>query len=200
MAKAIISMLNEADQPVEDKSARIALNVMLRHAWELFKREHKQDRRVRILDVRPFFGTKWMSFDSNSTGERTKKNNQMYDQTMVFFGLDFQDERDSAHPQVINLVQKGQKEAITKWVAPIDANQTPCSIYCSCADFQYRWSWYLKKVGSLASGRKPIPYTRKTTTRPSVNPNRSPGCCKHIYQLALLIHATYPQLLKNMRA
>jgi len=200
MAREIIAMLDEADQPAENKGARIALNTMLKHAKVLFKRDHKQDRKVKILDVKPFFGTRWIRFDSESTGEGTKKSNQMYQQTMIFYGLDFQDEKDSAHPQVINLIQKGQREAITKWVAPIDASQTPCAVRCSCADFRFRWEWYLKKVGSLASGFKARPYTRKTKTHPPANPNRTPGVCKHCYQLALLIHATYPKLLKGLKA
>jgi hypothetical protein len=198
MARAIISMLNEAEkQPQQDKKARIAINVMLKHAKALFGRKHKQDRRVKILDVKPFFGTKWLRFDSESTGS----DNNMYGQTVIFYSMDFVDEKDGAHPQVINLVPKhGKNEVVTKWAAPIDASQTPCAVRCSCSDFQYRWEWYLKKVGSLAGGFKARPYTRKTKTRPSVNPMKTPGCCKHIYQLALLINATYPQLMKNLNA
>jgi len=203
MARKIIANLEEAmsDQPRSDKSKRVTLNTMYRHAEKLFGRPHKQDRKINILDVKPFFGTRWIQFDARSTGEGTNKKNQMYDLTMVFYDVDFQDERDAAHPQVINLVSKsGPNEVIVKWAAPCDANTTPTSVFCSCADFRFRWEWYLKKVGSLASGRKARPYTRKTDTRPPANPNRSPGFCKHLYQLTLLIKATYPQLLKNFNA
>jgi DNA gyrase subunit B len=178
MAREIIAILNEADQPKENKGARIAVNVMLKNAKKLFGREHKQDRKVTIQDVKPFFGTKWTRFDSESTGEGTKSSNQMYQQTMIFYDMEFEDEKDAGHKQVINLVSKhGKNEVVTKWAAPIDANSNPCAVYCSCMDFRFRWSWYLKKVGSLAAGRKPIPYTRKTTTRPSVNPLKVPGMC-----------------------
>lgn len=55
--------------------------------------------------------------------------------------------------------------------------------------FVHNSEWYLKKVGCLAAGRKPRPYTKKTTTRKSVNPKQLPGACKHLYVAALKMRA-----------
>ena len=53
-------------------------------------------------------------------------------------------------------------------------------VNCSCSDFYFTFAFYNWKTQTLF-GKKPIPYVRKTTSRPPRNPEHKPGICKHIY-------------------
>lgn len=51
----------------------------------------------------------------------------------------------------------------------------------SCQDFRFCWHWWIADRKALLGPR--IPYTRKTTHYPEVNPQHYPGICKHILTL-----------------
>lgn len=53
-------------------------------------------------------------------------------------------------------------------------------VNCSCSDFYFTFSWWNWQRRCLF-GKKPMPYTRKTTSYPERNPQHLPGLCKHIY-------------------
>ena len=53
-------------------------------------------------------------------------------------------------------------------------------VNCSCSDFYFTFAWYNWQKRCLF-GKKPLPYVRKTVTRPERNPQHLPGMCKHIY-------------------
>lgn len=55
---------------------------------------------------------------------------------------------------------------------------TQCKVSCSCLDFYYRFAVWDDQHKSL-DGNPPPPYV-KTSNRPSVNPFKTPGLCKHI--------------------
>ena len=67
---------------------------------------------------------------------------------------------------------------------PIDLSRNIVRVRCDCLDFYFRFAPWDFSNNDLF-GPKPKPYVRKTTTRPSVNPTRSPGVCKHIMKLVL---------------
>jgi len=176
-------ILVEADRAPRFK-AQLTLKQILDNTEKVLKGELKQDRDVKIRSVRPYAGTKWVRFDGRATGAE----NKAYDLTLIFYNVDFASERDTKH--TIPVAVKGlgaPTEAV--WMEPIRIDKHPAAVWCSCASFQFRSEWYLKEKGSLAAGRKPRPYQRKTTTRPSVNPKELPGACKHIYMAALKMRA-----------
>lgn len=49
---------------------------------------------------------------------------------------------------------------------------------CGCQDFRFAHHWWLGNKKALLGPR--IPYVRKTTTRPEVNPNHYTSICKHL--------------------
>ena len=64
-------------------------------------------------------------------------------------------------------------------IIPVDLRENDIKVRCNCLDMYYRFSLWNYNSGALY-GRKPPMYRRKTTTYPSVNPNRVPGICKHL--------------------
>jgi len=55
-------------------------------------------------------------------------------------------------------------------------------VRCGCKDFYFRFGWYLK-TNNAFYGSGPKPYQRKTTWWPSVNPQKIPGMCKHLWNV-----------------
>lgn len=64
-------------------------------------------------------------------------------------------------------------------IVPIDLSKSNVKVHCNCLDFYYRFAPSNNKDDSLL-GNPPPPYQRKTTTRPPVNPQQTPGVCKHL--------------------
>lgn len=60
-------------------------------------------------------------------------------------------------------------------------SSTDAKVNCTCKDFRWRFAYYNAGDGSLA-GEPPEPYVSKTN-RPPVNPDKSPGLCKHLLKL-----------------
>lgn len=61
------------------------------------------------------------------------------------------------------------------------AAQTQAKVKCNCLDFYWRYAtWNHAKNG--LEGEPPKPYVKKTDSEP-VNPNKSPGVCKHLIKL-----------------
>ena len=67
-------------------------------------------------------------------------------------------------------------------LTPINLRDNIVRVRCDCLDFYFRFApWDFSNDDIY--GPKPKPYVRKTNTRPSVNPTRSPGICKHVMKL-----------------
>ena len=67
-----------------------------------------------------------------------------------------------------------------KYVSTIEVMpRGPVIVSCSCDDFKFTWETALEKKGAArreySNGEVPI----------DRNPSQIPGCCKHIYRLAL---------------
>jgi len=67
---------------------------------------------------------------------------------------------------------------------PIDVNNCKVKVFCSCPSFQFRNEKYLNEVDALADGHEVREYEKKTSKK-SMNPDKLPSVCKHIYQFAL---------------
>lgn len=61
---------------------------------------------------------------------------------------------------------------------PVPTANDQVALSCQCRDFQFRFSHPLYNAHSLIG--MPIKYTPKGT-RPSVNPNKTMGLCKHLW-------------------
>lgn len=176
IAKEIVMMIDE----VKAKKPRLSIRELIGGQKKLFGRQPHQDRNVKIYKMRPSPGTNWIRFDASSTGRQNTK----YDLTMIFYDVDFSKKKDAEHPVKVEYKPaRGPTQVI--WMEYLDEDDHPVAVYCSCSDFRFRWSWWLREIGSLAAGRKPIPYTRKTKTRPPVNPQEIKGVCKHLYMATL---------------
>lgn len=71
-------------------------------------------------------------------------------------------------------------------ISPIPLQQATVKVGCNCLDFYYRFAPYNAKDDSLY-GNPPPPYQRKTMTRPPVNPQQTPGVCKHIMKAVIAL-------------
>jgi len=67
------------------------------------------------------------------------------------------------------------------YVKQFTASQTQAKVKCNCLDFYWRFAVWNHAKKSL-EGDPPPPYVKKTDS-PPVNPNKTPGSCKHIIKL-----------------
>ena len=68
------------------------------------------------------------------------------------------------------------------YVEPVELNSTTVAVSCNCADYVMRFA-HTNSANNCHVGQLPPPYTRKTTTRPPVNPDNVPGLCKHLLKM-----------------
>lgn len=54
---------------------------------------------------------------------------------------------------------------------------------CSCQDYYFMWGYWNKKQKSLIGAYKPYTRVSPPSGRPPVNPDESPGLCKHLLAL-----------------
>ena len=111
------------------------------------------------------------------------KNNdggKTYDAAIMFDKVDYEDEDTNAN--ITFTASDGEEYHINK----LKARGNEVKVKCTCMDFYYRFALWNFNDGSLY-GKKPPPY-RKTTDRPPVNPQRTPGLCKHLMKLATALH------------
>lgn len=74
-------------------------------------------------------------------------------------------------------------------INPIMLNSTNVKVQCNCLDFYHRFASHNSTDGSLL-GSPPPPYQRKIgSNRPPVNPQRTPGLCKHLMRTILALKA-----------
>lgn len=67
------------------------------------------------------------------------------------------------------------------YVRQFTSAQTQAKVKCSCLDFYYRFSVWNHGKKAL-EGDPPPPYNKRTDRAP-VNPNKTPGACKHIIKM-----------------
>ncbi len=141
------------------------------------KRQNSIDPiRVNQLKIVPYIGTKSLMFN----GVIKSDSGKTYDVTITFYDIQFSpaDTRDTVTFKASN----GKEYTINK----IGSNTNNVRVRCNCSDFYYRFAWYNADDSSL-HGPRPKPYVRKTTTRPPVNPDHTPGFCKHIMKVFLAL-------------
>lgn len=68
------------------------------------------------------------------------------------------------------------------YMRPVQLNTTNVGVFCDCDDYIMRFANY-NIQNNCHVGPKPHPYVRKTDDRPSVNPGKVPGLCKHLLRV-----------------
>lgn len=79
----------------------------------------------------------------------------------------------------VTFVSNEQTYAIT----PIDVGNSNVKVRCTCLDFRFRFAMVNSADGSLYGRRPPIYRPVPGSNRPSANPAKQPGICKHIKTL-----------------
>lgn len=102
----------------------------------------------------------------------TSNNGHDYWSTIIFSNIVYLNEDE---PQSYTFKAIDNKDYIIEKVP----RTVQCKVSCSCLDFYYRFAVWDHRYQAL-DGLPPPPYIRKTTTRPDVNPFKTPGLCKHI--------------------
>ncbi len=139
------------------------------------KRQHAtQPIQIVRTDFTPYLGTRNLLVRAQA---RSGTYNNVFYKPMLFFNeIQFEDE--STNENVTFKATTGEDVSML----PIDLNDNIVRVRCDCLDFYFRFApWNFSNDDIY--GPKPKPYVRKTNTRPSVNPTRSPGICKHVMKL-----------------
>lgn len=172
------------------KTKRITLKVLLDNAEKLFGSGRSQDRKVNSFDYVASPGVNTFavkSTTSTSKGSKGagKKVPSLYKTNIVFWDVEFVNEKDRKHPLPFDLSVVGERK--TFWMELLSKTKHPVMLSCTCADFQHRAMFQAASKGILFPSVKPIPYKRvkPPSGRPKVNPKNLVNLCKHIYVLLL---------------
>ena len=130
-----------------------------------------------LVDIVPNFNNESITFIFDCTG-LTENTNHLtficFRNTHFISDEEFQ-ERELSEEDYYSFAYEGD----LYWAKKHKMTNT-VKVNCSCSDFYYTFGYYNWRTQTLF-GKKPIPYQRKTTTRPERNPQHLPGLCKHIY-------------------
>ncbi len=136
------------------------------------KRQHATGP-VQITNVEyiPYVGTKMLHVRSLANND-----GNTYKQALQFVNVEFQP---ADSPDNVTILATDNQEYS---LAKIQLEGNLAKVRCSCPDFRWRFANWNFGDKSLV-GSPPPKYTRKTDTRPPVNPDRVPGLCKHLIKL-----------------
>ena len=113
--------------------------------------------------------------DSLEIQSESRTKNDTYTSTIIFDNVIFKNDVGPLTATVIGT--DGEEYAFNR----ISKNRADVKVNCSCLDFHYRFAAFNHRDGALA-GNPPEPYVKKTD-RPSVNPKKSSGLCKHLIRM-----------------
>lgn len=178
-AKQTLKRIGEVMATIREAKAKLSIKDLI-DGREKLGTGQGPDRVVKILQVTPNVRAKQLNFRGEAAGsvdKKTKKRN-IYRLIISFTAVDFATEQDKEHPFEVEVIRpRGQV-----FVGPQSMTEDKVQVRCECLDFQHRYSWQDQGKGGLFGGN-PIPYTRKTTTRPKVNPKNFVGLCKHLKEM-----------------
>lgn len=160
-------------QQLDEVSTATQLHTNIVTSFPATRKRHNATNEVTINNVQyiPYLGTKMLHIKSTSTS-----NGHNYHQAVQFMRTEF-DKMDT--PDNVTFMGSDQQEY---HIHPIILNNHNVKVRCNCLDFYFRFANWNFNDSSIV-GRAPIPYRRKTTTRPEVNPDHVPGMCKHLLKL-----------------
>ena len=191
LAEEIIDVLQPKDAPISKTYAKHSTIYDFLNASKQFfgGKNIFMAPSVRIFDVDmiPFLGTKMLVIRSEAKGlaPNHSETSEHHVQIIRFMGVHF-----SEGPQDGYLEASSKRMGQKFWFKPVWQKVNPCDVYCSCKDFQFRFSYYIdSRFHALATTltNEIKNYKRKTPPppkgRPYVNPGHLPGMCKHLLRL-----------------
>lgn len=174
----IVQQLNQLreepqQQPLDEVSTVPDLEDNIAQAFpRTTKRQHATGEvDVNYVEFIPFVGVKYLHVRST-----TLSNGHNYQQAIQFMRVQFDQQETPDNVSIMG------NDNVVYHVHPIKLNNHNVKVRCNCLDFHFRFANYNSTDKSLV-GRPPPPYVRKTTTRPSVNPEQVPGMCKHLLKV-----------------
>lgn len=137
-------------------------------------------RRVQIKNIEyiPLVEQGMLQVRANTYSEPGSK---PYQSIIVLSNLEYINEEtfnelNDTGENVFNFVSSGGANLYIKY-----ENASDVKVRCTCEDFRWRFAAYNYSDNSL-QGDPPDAYVKKTN-RPPVNPNNTPGVCKHLIKL-----------------
>ncbi len=175
----LLQQLDE-EEAIEERSTYQDLERSTIAAFPRTRRRQHATHPVKIVrtDFTPYLGTNNLLVRGQA---RSGTYNNVYYKPMLFFNA-VEYEEEESNENVTFKASDGNDYNMQ----PIDLSGNVVRVRCDCLDFYFRFAPWDFSNDDLY-GPKPKPYVRKTTTRPPVNPTRSPGVCKHIMKLVLAL-------------
>lgn len=137
------------------------------------KRQHAiNEVTIQRIEYIPYFGTQMLHIKAT-----TSSNGNPHNQAIQFLRVTF-DQNQTTQTSRPFTATDGREYGIQ----PILLADHNAKVRCNCLDFYHRFATWNFNDNSIV-GRAPIPYQRKTTDRPEVNPNHVPGLCKHLLKV-----------------
>lgn len=130
---------------------------------------YQSPRKIALDDVKPIPGTYTVYFIGRVLGETGE-----YVVNVGFYRVEFVKEPGKG---ILEYPDPKTGAHLLFKIPSIKSN--PVGLRCGCQDFRFRFEYPLSLIKSLIGPVRK--YTRKTTTRPPVNPDNVPGYCKHLY-------------------
>jgi len=127
---------------------------------------------INKMEIIPARESQNLTARADVTSDGTK-----YQTTLVFDGVIYEDADQADN---VSFVGTNGDEY---HVQPINLTQNNVKVNCNCLDFYWRFATWNHQKGSL-NGHPPPPY-QKRTGRPSVNPGKVPGVCKHLMKTVI---------------
>lgn len=181
----MLQILDEHNNDITDQIDETTYQELERktHAFvpKTKKRQYATDPiQIVQLKIIPYIGTKALYIKGLA---RNPTSGKKYDTQVFFSQVEYENENT---PENITFMANDQKEYN---IQPIDLATNNIRVRCNCLDFYHRFALWDFNDGSIF-GAKPKPYRRKTVHYPPVNPQQTPGVCKHIIKtITALQHA-----------
>ena len=135
------------------------------------RRQHiVHEVQITAMSMTPFVGMKMLHVKAV-----TMSRGNRYECSLQLNGVNYAPADDNS----ITIMGSDNKEYTLE---PVTLNDHNAKVRCTCLDFFHRFAQNNNRDQSLV-GRAPRPYQRVTTDRPSVNPTRVPGLCKHLLRV-----------------
>lgn len=137
------------------------------------KRQHATNEvQVTAYQYIPRTNVKQLQVVSNTSSQSGGR----YNQVIVLRDVQY----DMAESATNVSIDRGGKKF---FVEPVPFNTTNVAVSCNCPDYIMRFA-YTNAENNCHVGPLPKQYVRKTTDRPSANPNHVPGMCKHLLKMS----------------
>lgn len=160
-------------QQLDEDSTATQLRNNIVTSFPNTKKRQNATNEVNVTSIQyvPFVGTKMLHVKAT-----TQSNGNAYHQSLQFLRVGFESNNT---PENVTFTGSDGREYN---IQPIPLASHNVKVRCNCLDFYHRFAMWNFNDNSIV-GRAPIPYRRKTTTRPSVNPDHVPGMCKHLLKV-----------------